>query len=375
MYMNQYTLPIIYLDASVLIQEVEEQIYAISASNEKSAGFISFHDSLRSSKVLIDKAYENYQKNPQGIIGTSSGFRELDKMLGGLQESDLIILAGRPSMGKTALAINIAVEVARNIRKQGQHSNIDIKERKSVGFVSLEMSAEQLVKRIIAMECKISAHDLNTGRLEQEQFNDLSQMIQEIDDFKMFFDDTPALSISSIRTRARKLKRKHNIELLIIDYLQLIKGHTSKNRSRVEEISEITQGLKAIAKELNIPVIALSQLSRAVEMKEDKRPELSHLRESGSIEQDADIVMFMYREEYYLTRNQPPSPAELDENDIEGQKKFDAWQEKYDKAKDKAEIIIAKHRNGPVGNVFLRFDASFNKFSNFAKASSENLPL
>jgi len=229
------------------------------------------------------------------------------------------------------------------------------------------MSSEQIAMRIISMECKVKSHILRSGKLNVEQFQDLVNATQEIHNLGIFLDDTPALSISALRSRARRLKRKNNLSLLIVDYLQLVRGSSHNSNNRVQEVSEVTQGLKAIAKELNIPVIALSQLSRAVEAKEDKRPELSHLRESGSIEQDADIVMFIYRSEYYLERDKPIGPEELHPDDKEGFKRYETWHQKWENMKNKTEIIIAKHRNGPVGNVMLYFDSEYTRFSNLTK--------
>ena len=269
-----------------------------------------------------------------------------------MQQSDLIILAGRPSMGKTALGINIAVNACKFLNKD----SADQKNKKAVGFFSLEMSSDQLAARILSMECSINATKFRTGQLNEHEWEVIATRSAEISKMPLFIDDTPALSISAIRTRARRMVRKNNLALLVVDYLQLIRGVSARSsENRVQEVSEITQGLKAIAKEFNIPVLALSQLSRAVEQREDKRPQLSDLRESGSIEQDADVVAFIYRESYYLERKRPQ------ENEVE---KFQDWKNQMQECAHKSEVIIAKQRNGPVGSFNLFFDAEFTRFGN-----------
>ncbi len=305
--------------------------------------------------IALKKTLENTliaRKRDSHISGVSTGLVDLDKILSGMQNSDLIILAGRPSMGKTALAINLAVNACKSLNKDIE----DEKDKKAVGFFSLEMAADQLSGRILSMESSINATKFRTGNINDMEWEAIAARSAEIEKWPFFIDDTPALSISAIRTRTRRMIRKHNLGLIMIDYLQLIKGSSAKSaESRVQEVSEITQGLKAIAKEFNIPVMALSQLSRAVEQREDKRPQLSDLRESGSIEQDADVVAFIYRESYYHERTQPP------ESDVA---KFEEWQEKMNAIRNVSEVIIAKQRNGPVGSVQLYFDAEFTRFSN-----------
>jgi replicative DNA helicase len=255
-------------------------------------------------------------------------------------------------MGKTALGINIAVNACKFLNKDA----IDAKDKKSVGFFSLEMSSDQLAARILSMECSINATKFRTGQLNENEWEVVATRSAEISKMPLFIDDTPALSIAAIRTRARRMVRKNNLSLLVVDYLQLIRGtSTRSNENRVQEVSEITQGLKAIAKEFSIPVMALSQLSRAVEQREDKRPQLSDLRESGSIEQDADVVAFIFRESYYKERMRP------NENDVE---KFQKWKAEMQDIAHKSEVIIAKQRNGPVGSVNLFFDAEFTRFGN-----------
>ena len=292
------------------------------------------------------------------ITGISTKYTMLDNSTAGLQNSDLIILAGRPSMGKTALAINIGLNCAEWLKQKHEEETAKGEDSKlgSVGIFSLEMSSEQLAGRLISSKTKIKSDNIRKGELTPEDFGKLVQGNTELCSVPLFIDDTPALSISAVRTRARRLKRKENLSLLIIDYLQLIHGSKTSGENRVQEVSEVTQGLKAIAKELNIPVIALSQLSRGVEQRKDgdKRPQLSDLRDSGSIEQDADIVMFIYREEYYVARQKP--------ND--GTPEMEKWLEKMDKHKNIADIIIAKQRNGPIGDIKLFFDYQYGKFSN-----------
>ncbi len=291
------------------------------------------------------------------ISGVSTGFMDLDKSLSGMQQSDLIILAGRPSMGKTALAVNMAVKACEFLNKDVKES----KDKKSVGFFSLEMSADQLSSRILSMKSSINATKFRTGQLSEMEWEVIARDSAEISKMPFFIDDTPALSIAAIRTRTRRLVRKHNLAFLVIDYLQLIRGSSDRSKeNRVQEISEITQGLKAIAKEFNIPVLALSQLSRAVEQREDKRPQLSDLRESGSIEQDADVVAFIYRESYYHERMKPS------ESDKE---KLEIWSHKMREISHVADVIIAKQRNGPVGSVGLFFDAEFTRFGDLAQRS------
>jgi replicative DNA helicase len=289
-------------------------------------------------------------KNPSHVNGITTGLIDLDKLLAGFQSSDLIIIAARPSMGKTALSINLALNAAKN-----NHFK-ETKRFNSVGFFSLEMSAEQLSTRILSMAVETSSVKLKTGFIDESQYNQLRIKSEELTKLDLFIDDTPALSISSIRTRARRLKRQKALDILFIDYLQLIRS-SGNQENRVLEISEITQGLKALAKELDIPIIALSQLSRAVEQRTDKRPLLSDLRESGSIEQDADIVMFIYREEYYLARTRPQNPKDV----MEGH-------DTLERVKNQAEIIIAKHRNGPIGTVILNYNNDLGKFNNHSSA-------
>ncbi len=334
--------------ASEQIESAESKLFKLS---NQSSGRSDFRNISVSLQQTLDKTLQA-RKRDNSISGISTGLVDLDKMLGGMQNSDLIILAGRPSMGKTALAINLAVNACKFLNKDAQKES----DKKAVGFFSLEMSADQLAARILSMEASINATKFRSGQISDIEWEAIAARSADIGNWPFFIDDTPALSIAAVRTRTRRMIRKHNLAFIIVDYLQLLKGSDKKSsEGRVQEISEITQGLKAIAKEFNIPVMALSQLSRAVEQRDDKRPQLSDLRESGSIEQDADIVTFIYRESYYHERKQPP------EADIA---KFEEWKAEMNRLRNVSEVIIAKQRNGPVGNVHLYFDAEFTKFGN-----------
>ena len=333
------------------IEDAEQKLFVLSSQeggNDK--GFRPIRHSV---VRAIQQAY--YALKHSGVVGVTTGLNDLDNMLGGLQRSDLLILAGRPSMGKTALAVNIAYNACKSLAKEGATA----KETGSVGFFSLEMSAEQLSTRMLSSASKLNSSKIIHGKISPEEFAHLVRVSNEMSQMPFFIDDTPALSIAGLRARARRLKRMNNLKVLVVDYLQLVRGHSSLSQNnRVQEVSEITQGLKAIAKELDIPVIALSQLSRAVESREDKRPLLSDLRESGSIEQDADVVMFIFREEYYLGRSEPS---------IDDAAKYAKWQEDMARVHNTAEVIVAKHRNGPIGNVRLRFDSNLTLFDNLAE--------
>ncbi|WP_342271462.1 replicative DNA helicase [Candidatus Tisiphia endosymbiont of Parasteatoda lunata] len=338
-------------DASQQIEHAEGKLYKLASEGINDKSFVKIAVSLSESLANIDRA----MKNSNHVIGISTGLIDLDRELSGFHNSDLVVIAARPSMGKTAFAINLAINACNSMKLKNKEQEKD----KSVGFFSLEMSSEQLATRILSMHTNIDSSALRSGHVTEENYNRLRREIIALD-LPFFIDDTPALSIAAIRTRARKMKRKHNLGILFVDYLQLIRG-INKSDNRVNEISEITQGLKAIAKELNIPVIALSQLSRAVELREDKRPMLSDLRESGAIEQDADIVMFIYREEYYLTRKEPSS------SDAKYAEKHAEWLSNLNQVYNIADIIIAKHRNGRVGSVKLHYDGQYSKFSNLQK--------
>lgn len=332
------------------IEMAEQSLFNLASEGTSETGFKVLKHSLTEAIHRADLAH----KRDDAFSGISTQFTDLDKLLGGLQDSDLLILAGRPSMGKTALAINLALNACKSLQK-----NVELDEKpKAVGFFSLEMSSEQLATRMISMESGVNSSRMRVGTLNDEEFAKIVDANRNLYELPFFLDDTPALTISSVRTRARRLKRKHNLGVLLVDYLQLVRGSSKHSEaSRVQEVSEVTQGLKAIAKELNIPVIALSQLSRAVEQREDKRPQLSDLRESGSIEQDADIVMFIYREEYYEARKEPP----------EGSPKHDEWKAKMDACMNITEVIIAKQRNGPIGTAKLYFDGNTTQFKDLAE--------
>ncbi len=347
---NDAYAPGIKITASEQIERAEQELFNLgNLGRESGANFRAIKASLGLALEKIQLAFKRQEK----ITGISTGFLDLDKLLCGMQNSDLLILAGRPSMGKTALAVNLALNSCLYLHQK--HANDQDIIRPSVGFFSLEMSSEQLATRMMSVSSEINASKLRSGQITENDFVKIVKASKDLAELSFFIDDTPSISISALRTRARRMKRRHNLSLLVIDYLQLIRGSSkSSEDSRVQEISEITQGLKAIAKELNIPVIALSQLSRAVEQREDKRPLLSDLRESGSIEQDADIVMFIYRDEYYLIRKQPK------ENTAEHEK----WQNEMNKVINTAEVIVAKQRNGPVGSAKLHFDSNTTKFAN-----------
>ncbi|MEM9469058.1 MAG: replicative DNA helicase [Pseudomonadota bacterium] len=338
--------------ASDIIEEAESKLFKLSEDGVAQGGFSTLRDS-----VLV--AIENAERaaNTDGIAGITTGLKDLDGKLGGFHGSDLLILAGRPSMGKTALAVNIGFNAAKAYAESGGQ------EGAVVGFFSLEMSSDQLAGRILADQADISGDDLRKGNLKEDDFRRFVEASQKLAQVPFYIDDTPALTIGAVRTRARRLKRQHGLGMIIVDYLQLLRGSGSRQSSenRVLEISEITRGLKAIAKELQIPVLALSQLSRAVEQREDNRPMLSDLRESGSIEQDADVVQFIYRQEYYLSRREPQRKPNQDEGKYNDE--YQAWQNQLAECANVAECIVAKQRHGPIGTVKLFFDANVTRFS------------
>ena len=336
----------ISLSAIDQINLAEASLYQLGEKGYKEDNFRPIAKSLEEAISSIDKA----KYNPNHVVGLASRLIDLDKILAGFQRSDLIIVAGRPSMGKTALVINIAIGMA--------------KENYKIGFFSLEMSSEQIATRILAIESGIDISSLKTGFIKEEQYNQIRVCASKVEEYGLYIDDTPALSISKIRAKARKAKKQHGLDALIIDYLQLI-NPDSPNSNRVLEIAEITQGLKAIAKELDIPVIVPSQLSRAVESRIDKRPMLSDLRESGTIEQDADVVMFIYREEYYLKRSLSKSSDMSDKDSSMHDKTL--LNKKLKDVENLAEIIIAKHRNGPVGTILLSYIGQITRFNNYIK--------
>jgi len=352
-------------DAKTQVEIAEKHLYELITNGKLDTSFQTFTPALTKAISLAEAAY----RRDGGISGIASGFTDLDRMLGGLQNSDLLILAGRPSMGKTSLATNIAFHVARHCKRQNRNEpRSPIVDGAVVGFFSLEMSAEQLAARILSEQSMVPSEKIRRGDLTQVEFDRLVQASQELSGLPLYIDDTPALSVSGLRTRARRLKRQFDLGLIIVDYLQLMRANVQGNNdNRVQEISEITRGLKALAKELNVPVIALSQLSRAVEQREDKRPQLSDLRESGSIEQDADIVMFVFREEYYKEREEPVHRQ--DETEQKFNERYERWHQYLAEIANIAEVIIAKQRHGPIGKIRLQFDGSTTKFSNLADPS------
>lgn len=348
---NEAFTPDIDVSASNQIETAEQKLFTLSTEGTSQRGFESLSVGVINA---IRSAETAYKSSGGGVVGLPSGLTDLDKLMGGMQNSDLLILAGRPSMGKTALAMNIAYNVAVHLHRQEGSA----KEKGAVGFFSLEMSSEQLAGRILASASGISSSMIRRGDISDQEFMQLVQASNEVSALPLFIDDTPALSISAVRTRARRLKRMHNLKLLVVDYLQLLRGSSAASQAnRVQEVSEITQGLKAIAKELDIPVMALSQLSRQVESRDDKRPQLSDLRESGSIEQDADIVMFVFREEYYVGRAKPS----------EDSPKFSEWLAKMEQVHGTGEVIIAKQRHGPIGDVKLAFHDKYTRFADLVR--------
>ncbi len=333
------------------LNDIEKNSQSIIESSEKSLFDLAEKGSFSSSIVKFDHALKltiemasNAYKNEEGIVGVPTGLRDLDEKLGGLHKSDLLIIAGRPSMGKTALATNIAFNAAKKIQDEGKKT--------SVAFFSLEMSAEQLSTRILAEQSRIKSNDIRRGRISEDQFDKFIESSKDNSELPLYIDETPAISIAALSNRARRIKRIYGLDLIVVDYIQLMTAVNSRRDGRVQEISEITQGLKALAKELSVPVLALSQLSRAVEQRDNNRPLLADLRESGSIEQDADVVMFVYREAYYLERKEP-RPATVE---------YAEWQAKMSEVSNMAEIIVGKQRHGPTGNIFLEFEPHFTKF-------------
>ncbi len=347
-------------NAASTIETAEGRLFSLAETGETRRGFITLRDSVLTAIDIAEKAF----RTEGHVTGVTTGLRDLDQKLGGLHPSDLLILAARPSMGKTSLAVNIAFNAAKAYAHSGGNGGA------RVGFFSLEMSSDQLATRILSEQSGISGDAIRKGQIQENDFRRFVEASQQLSQMPLYIDDTPALSIAAIRTRARRLKRQSGLDLLIIDYLQLLHGSGSRQgmENRVIEVSEITRGLKAVAKELQIPVLALSQLSRAVESREDKRPMLSDLRESGSIEQDADVVMFIYREEYYLGRGEPAQ--KVDESDEKFYERHESWKRRMDENHNIAEVIIAKQRHGPIGTERLFFDANLTRFGDLDRAHS-----
>ncbi len=347
------------------IEEAERNLYELATTGQFGGAFVTLAEAMTEAIHSAEKAF----KRSSHVTGVTTGLIDLDRKLGGLHASDLVILAGRPSMGKTALATNIAFNAAAAYREEPDpEGKVQVAEGAKVAFFSLEMSAEQLANRILAEQTGLPSDKIRRGEVGRDDFPRFLEAVQRLQRLPLFIDDTPALSVSALRTRARRLKRQHGVGLIVIDYLQLLQpGGTTRNENRVQEVSEITRGLKALAKELDIPVLALSQLSRAVEQREDKRPQLADLRESGSIEQDADVVMFIFREQYYLERSHPSQrPDESEEKYLQREEK---WKERCEKAHNKAEVNIAKQRHGPIGTINLLFEATLTRFDNLEQAA------
>jgi replicative DNA helicase len=356
-------------DARAQIETTEKKLFDLAMSGQPEGGFRAFSQALTEAIVMAEAAF----KRSGRTTGVSTGFTDLDKLLGGMHRSDLVILAGRPSMGKTALATNIAFNAAKAYRPTRLADGRVVAEDGAVAaFFSLEMSAEQLATRVLSEESGVASDRIRRGEVSHTDFDRFVQASQKLASVPLFIDDTPALTIAGVRTRARRLMRQQGLGLVVVDYLQLLRGASDGfgAENRVPEISEITRGLKALAKELDVPVLALSQLSRAVENRDDKRPQLADLRESGSIEQDADVVMFVFREEYYLSRGEPMRRPE--ESDEKFNQRYTAWQERLEQVHGTGEILIAKQRHGPIGKVTLRFEGETTKFDNFVR--SDHIP-
>ena len=326
-------------DGQSIIENFEKSLFDLAEKGSFSSSLVKFDEAMKMTIEMASNAY----KNDEGIVGVPTGLTDLDDRLGGLHKSDLLIIAGRPSMGKTALATNIAFNAAKKIQDDGRKSTI--------AFFSLEMSSEQLSTRILAEQSRIKSNDIRRGRISEEQFDKFIETSKNISELPLYIDETPAITIAALSNRARRIKRLYGLDMVVVDYIQLMRAANFRD-GRVQEISEITQGLKALAKELSVPVLALSQLSRAVESRDDKKPLLSDLRESGSIEQDADVVMFVFRESYYL-KNKEPRPATVEHAE---------WQAKMNEVSHLAELLILKQRHGPTGTIMLEFEEMFTRF-------------
>jgi len=336
------------------IERTEQALYDLAESGKYGQGFQNFGSALTQAVDMAAKAYER----DGGLSGISCGLKDIDDKMGGLQPSDLIVLAGRPAMGKTSLATNLAFNVAKAYKsKHASDGSLEVENGGVVAFFSLEMSSEQLATRIVSEQAGISSEKIRRGLINEAEFHRLVQVSQELQSLPLYIDDTGGITVAQVAARARRLKRREGVGLIVVDYLQLLAGSAkASSQNRVQEVTEITTSLKALAKELNCPIIALSQLSRQVESRDDKRPQLSDLRESGSIEQDADVVLFIYREEYYLGKAQPRDNTP----------EFFEWQENMEKITGLAEVIIAKQRHGPTGTIRLQFQAEFTRFQNYA---------
>lgn len=337
------------------IEMTEKRLFELAETGRYEGGFQGFDQALSRAVDMAAKAYQREGK----LSGIATGLSDLDQKMGGLQSSDLIIIAGRPGMGKTSLATNIAFHIANHYEaKRNERGDLETLNGGVVAFFSLEMSAEQLATRVLAEQSGVPSYRVRRGDITELEFQQLAEAARAMQSAPLYIDESGGISISQLMARARRLKRQKGLDVIMVDYLQLLSGSSSKaSENRVQELTEITTNLKALAKELNVPVIALSQLSRQVENRDDKRPQLSDLRESGSIEQDADVVMFVYREEYYLNMKKPQ----------EGTEAFFEWQKKMEPVHGRAEIIIGKQRHGPTGTVDVQFDANVTRFSNLAR--------
>jgi len=343
------------------IEDAERRLFELAETGRYDGGFQRFATALT---TAVDMAARAYQRDGK-LSGLSTGLRDMDRILGGLQPSDLVILAGRPGMGKSSLATNVAYNIAKawrgEVRPDGRTESVN---GGIVGLFSLEMSASQLANRIIAEQTEIPSHRILRGEIDPSDFDRIAAVAREMEALPLYIDETGGISIAQLAARARRLRRQKGLDLVVVDYIQLLTGSSHRaQQGRVQEVTEITTGLKALAKELNVPVLALSQLSRQVESRDDKRPQLSDLRESGSIEQDADVVLFLFREEYYL-KNKEPRP---------GTEEHFKWQSEMDAVMGKAEVIVSKQRHGPTGTIALQFEASVTRFSDLAEES--HLPL
>jgi replicative DNA helicase len=343
------------LAPQVQIEDAERRLYELAETGRYDGGFLRFSDALKDAVDLASKAYQR----DGHLSGLASGLVDLDQLMGGLQASDLVIIAGRPGMGKTALATNVAYNIAAEYRgKPRPDGSIETVSGGIVGFFSLEMSAEQLATRVLSEQTEIPSSRIRRGDISESDFAKLAAAAQMMQSIPLYIDETGGISIAQLAARARRLKRQRGLDLMVVDYIQLLSGSTRRAmEGRVQEVTEITTGLKALAKELHVPILALSQLSRQVESRDDKRPQLSDLRESGSIEQDADVVMFVYRDEYYL-RNKEPR---------EGTEEWFKWDTDLKAAENRAEIIIGKQRHGPTGTVKLSFEPQYTRFGNLAR--------
>jgi replicative DNA helicase len=352
------------IDPQAKVQEAEMALYKVAEQGEVAGSVKEFSQSAMLAVQMAERAL----KSGGHLSGITTGLTGLNEMMGGLHRSDLVILAGRPAMGKTSLATNIAFNAAQRLMQDKDFGTGPTESSGAgVAFFSLEMSADQLATRILAEQSNISSESLRMGKISQQEFRELARAAADLETLPLYIDDTPGLTIAALRTRARRLKRQKGIGLIVVDYLQLLQGSAkSSGDNRVQEISEITRGLKTLAKELNVPVLALSQLSRAVEQREDKRPQLSDLRESGTIEQDADIVLFVYRPEYYHEMKRPPQPTE--NSSASEREKYEEWLTKSFDLKGLATVIVAKQRHGGVGDVDLHFEARTTRFSDRADA-------